>query len=77
LVGFILAHQFHQLIVGLAKIQASIILIHYPRLRRDPLYLFNKLQPILGCAISLSAFRDVLSQTGDASLVHRFTHSDA
>jgi hypothetical protein len=73
----VLAHQFHKLFVGLAKTQASIILLHYPRLTRDPQYLFNKLQPILGRAVSLSTFRDVFAQTVDASLVHRFTHNDA
>ena len=73
----VLAHQFHKLFVGLAKTEASIILLHYPRLTRDPLYLFNKLQPILGGAISLSTFRDVFAQTVNASLVHRFTHNDA
>jgi hypothetical protein len=73
----VLAHQFHKLCVGLAKTEASIILLHYPRLTRDPLYLFNKLQPILGRAISPSTFRDVFAQTVDASLVHRFTDDDA
>jgi hypothetical protein len=73
----VLAHQFHKLFVGLAKTEASIILLHYPRLTRDPLYLFNKLQPMLGRTISLAAFRDVFAETVDASLVHRFTENDA
>ncbi len=66
----VLAHQFHKLFVGLAKTQASIILLHYPRLTRDPLYLFNKLHPMLGHSISLSTFRDVFAQT-----VERFAGS--
>jgi hypothetical protein len=72
-----LAHQFHRLFVGLAKTNASIILLHYPRLTRDPLYLFDKLHPILGDSISLATFRDVFARTVDARLVHRFTEDDA
>jgi hypothetical protein len=72
----VLAHQFHKLFVGLAKTEASIILLHYPRLTRDPVYLFKKLQPLLGHAISLSTFHDVFAGTVDASLVHRFTDND-
>jgi hypothetical protein len=73
----VLAHQFHKLFVGLAKTEATIILLHYPRLTRDPLYLYHKLQPMLGPGISVSAFRDVFAQTADTSLVHRFTENDA
>ena len=73
----VLAHQFHKLFVGLAKSEATIILLHYPRLTRDHLYLYNKLQPMLGHAISISTFLNVFTRTVNASLVHRFTENDA
>ena len=72
----VLARQLHRLFVGLAKTDASIILLHYPRLTRDPDYLFAKLHPLLGGSVSLARFHQAFASTVDASLVHRFTADD-
>jgi hypothetical protein len=72
----VLARQFHKLFVGLAKSKAQIILLHYPRLTRDPLYLFARLYPLLRDSIRPSRFAKVFAETVDASLVHKFTEND-
>ena len=44
----VLGRQLNKLLTGLAKTEARIILLHYPKLTQDFDYLFNKLQPVLG-----------------------------
>jgi len=68
----VLARQFHKLMVGLAKTEARIILLHYPRLTHDPVYLAEKLAPLVGDR----PFLDVFRKTVDPTLVHQFTADD-
>ena len=72
----VLARQFHRLCVGLARMGAVVILVHYPRLTRDPRYLFDKLRPLLADSCSYTRFQEVFARTVDNSLVHRFTDDD-
>lgn len=72
----ILARQLHKLLTGLAKTEARIILLHYPKLTQDFDYLFDKLQPVLGPGIERGKFLEVCRATVDPSLVHQFTQGD-
>lgn len=72
----ILARRLHNLMVGLARSGARVILVHYPRLTRDPAYLFGKLGPILGPSIDLDRFTEVFHRTVEPELVHRFATDD-
>jgi hypothetical protein len=67
-----LARQLHKLLVGLAKSDSHVILLHYPRLTQDPDYLFDKLRPLVGDR----PFLDVFRKTVDRSLVHQYTEND-
>jgi hypothetical protein len=68
----VFTRQFHKLLVGLAKSDARVILLHYPRLTQDPDYLLDKLRPLLGDR----PFMDVFRKTVDRSLVHQYTAND-
>lgn len=68
----VLARQLHNLLVGLAKSDARVILLHYPRLTQDADYLHAKLRPLVGDR----PFGDVFRRTVDRSLVHRYTAQD-
>ena len=72
----VLAQQLHNRLTGLAKTEARIILLHYPKLTLDFDYLFDKLQPVLGPGIAREKFLEVCRATVDPSLVHRFTQDD-
>ncbi len=72
----VLAQQLHKLLTGLAKTEARVILLHYPKLTLDFEYLFDKLQPVLGPGIERNRFLEVCRATVDRSLVHRFADDD-
>jgi hypothetical protein len=72
----VLAQKVHRLTTWLAKTEARLILVHYPRLTHDPFYLFNKLRPVTGDAITSEEFSRVHLETVDPSLVHRFSPDD-
>jgi hypothetical protein len=71
----VLSHQLYKLMVGLSKLHATVILLHYPRLTHDAPYLYEKLRPILG-RTTRSRFTDVFEKTVDRSLVHKYTEDD-
>ncbi len=68
----ILARQLHKLLVGLSKTDARVILLHYPRLTLDPVYLHEKLRPLVGDR----PFMEVFRETVRPSLVHQYTAND-
>ncbi len=72
----VLAMQLHKLLTGLAKKEARIILLYFPKLAHDFDYLFDKLYPVLGAGIKREKFLEVCRATVEPSLVHRFTHDD-
>jgi hypothetical protein len=72
----VLAQKVLRLTMWLAKTEARLILVHYPRLTNDPFYLFTKLRPVIGDAITSEHFVNVYRMTVDRSLVHQFAHDD-
>jgi hypothetical protein len=65
----ILAREFHKLLLGLSKTEAEILLLHDPRLTRDPHYLYAKLRPLLGRSITPERFCTVFARTVNSGLV--------
>ena len=67
----ILANLQFTLLVGLAKLNCPITFIHYPKLTRNPRYLFRKLRPILK-EIKFNTFEKAFQQIVQKDLVHKY-----
>ena len=71
----ILLSQLYKLIFALSDSHTPITFIRYPSLTKDPLYLFEKLKPILK-GITFDCFLDVFNETVRPELVHKFNAND-
>ncbi|MCK4921465.1 MAG: hypothetical protein KAS71_10495 [Bacteroidales bacterium] len=71
----ILLRDLSHMLVSMANNFVPITFIHYPKLVKEPEYLFEKLRPILG-EILYSDFEKVYNQTLIPENVHQFTEDD-
>lgn len=71
----ILTDKLFNLLLGLAKMDVPVTLLHYPKLTRDSNYLYKKLLPILP-NISLEHFTNIFNSTVDRNLVNKLTEND-
>ena len=71
----VLVHQLYNLVLSLADSAIPVTLLRYPRLARDPAYLFWKLKPILG-VVTFPEFETVFQATVRPALVHCFSEND-
>lgn len=67
----VLAGQLYKLIYALAKRDIPVTLLHFPRLVRDPEYLFGKLEFALQ-GISRESFLEAYRRVARPELVHEF-----
>ncbi len=71
----VLAQQLYQLLVALSDAAVPVTLLRFPRLVKDPAYLFTKLQPILS-DVTEEQFRAAFEATARPDLVHTFNKND-
>lgn len=71
----ILQEQLSSLIVSLARHDIPVVLLWYPRLVRDPLYLYQKLQFLLA-GTTFAEFERVFQQVARSDWVHQFSPND-
>lgn len=71
----VLQEQLSNLIACLARYDIPLLLLWYPRLVKDPEYLYNKLKFLLG-QTSFKEFEHVFSELVQPDLVHQFTAVD-
>jgi hypothetical protein len=67
----VLARQLHQLVHALVKHDVPTIWLHFPRLVKDPDYLYTKLKPVLPAA-DLESFKRAFEAVSRPELVHDF-----
>ena len=72
----VLLLQLYNLILALSEAQIPVTLLQYPKLIKEPAYLYEKLKPILG-AISFAEFSSVFKQTVRPDLVHDFQKNNS
>lgn len=68
---WILYQKLLKLLIGLSARNIPVVFIHYPKLAEDPIYLFDKLMPILK-GIEYQKFENFFQNTVRAELVHSF-----
>lgn len=73
---FVLLGRFYNLVAKLSRADIPIVFLHYPRIVKDPDYLYKKLQPLVG-DIKFRDFRAVFTQTVRPDWIHQFTDNDA
>lgn len=71
----ILLKTLSNLLVGISAASVPVTLIHYPKLVKDPAYLYEKMKPILN-EIPFEEFRKVYMDTLKPEWVHQFTEKD-
>ena len=71
----ILLQQMYKLALALSKRSLPVTFLHYPTLVKDSLYLYGKLQPILG-TVTYSRFDSVFSGTLRKEWIHSFNKND-
>lgn len=71
----ILRKKLIRLLLGLSKIQTPVTLLNYPRLTKDPTYLYNKISPIF-TNITQEDFKEAFQEIVDLKLVHQMTKND-
>lgn len=71
----VLLRQIYKLVLALSDTKIPVTFMHYPRIVKDCLYLFEKLKPILG-EITYEAFHAVFNKTVRPDLVHSFNNDD-
>lgn len=71
----ILLRSLSHLLVECVKHDQPMILLHYPRLTKDPDYLYTKLKPILN-SVSLESFRESFHKVVNPDLVSRLSNRD-
>lgn len=67
----ILLGQLYKLMLDLSEAQVPVTLLHFPRLTREPDYLYRKLQPVLGHA-TYAEFLDVFQAVARPEWVHTY-----
>lgn len=67
----VLAEQLYKLIYALTERDIPVTLLHFPRLARDPEYLFGKLEFMLN-GISRASFLGTYSRVARPELIHEF-----
>lgn len=72
----VLANQFYKLMLALSKTDIQVTLLNYPRITQDPVYLYNKLLPILP-NVAIDTFLDVFNKVVQPDLVHTFSDKDS
>lgn len=70
-----LLSQMYKLVLALSDRHIPVTFIRYPRLIKDPSYLFKKLAPILQ-DITLDTFLEAFNATVRPELVHQFNDND-
>ena len=70
-----LLRQVYELILALSHTTVPITLMRYPQIASDPLYLFQKLRPILA-EITFSEFEPAFRKVVQKDLVHSYTETD-
>lgn len=71
----ILLKTLSNLLVGISASSAPVTLIHYPKLVKDPAYLYAKIKPILK-DIPFHDFKKVYLETLKPEWVHQFSDQD-
>ena len=67
--------QLYQLFFALSDASVPVTLLRFPRMVQDGVYLFAKLQPLLG-EMNYEQFRPVWEQVARPNLVHSFSERD-
>jgi hypothetical protein len=71
----ILVQQLYRLMLALSAKSVPLTLLKFPRLVKDPAYLFEKLQPILP-NVSSEQFDLAFELTARPDLIHQFNAND-
>ncbi len=71
----ILLQQIYKLALALSRTPLPVTLLHYPTLVKDSLYLYRKLQPILG-TVTYSQFQSAFAGIIRPDWVHSFNEND-
>lgn len=71
----VLLGQVYKLVLALSRTMVPVTLLQYPLIVNDSIYLFEKLQPILG-PMTYSEFESTHSKVARKDLVHSFTPND-
>lgn len=71
----ILAVKLHQLLLGLSKQHIPVTFINYPKLTKDPQYLFGKLEPILN-GMEFGQFKESFDRKIKPKWVHKYNDKD-
>lgn len=72
----VLLKSFYKLLYQSSKTSIPIILLHFPGMVSDPLYLYDKLSPILK-NIDYEIFNNAFKSTVDLSMVNKFSENDS
>lgn len=72
---FVLLNQLYKLMLSISSSETKLTLIRYPLLTKDPVYLYNKLSPLLG-TIPYETFLPVFERTVNPSIIHQFNPND-
>jgi hypothetical protein len=70
-----LLRQSYQLFLALSRTNVPATLMRYPKIVQEPVYLYQKLSPILG-EISLGEFESVFRRVSRQDLVHSYNNAD-
>lgn len=71
----VLRKKLIRLLLGLSKMQTPVTLLNYPKLTKDPDYLYHKIKPIFK-NIELQEFKAAFHEIVDQKLVHQMTKND-
>jgi hypothetical protein len=71
----ILLNKFHNLLLVLSKKNIPITFIHFPEMTINPMYLYQKLKPILK-DIEFDDFNSAYQETIQPNLIHKFTSNN-
>lgn len=72
----VLLNQLYKLKLTVSDSTTNLTLIKYPRLTKDPEYLYEKLEPILFRAISFEKFSEAYYKTVKSNLVNKYNEQD-
>lgn len=72
----LLEQQFYRLVMAATTANVPTTFLRFPRMVMDPIYLYDKLRPILD-GLPFAAFEQVFARVANPALVHRFTPGDA
>jgi hypothetical protein len=71
----VLSQQVYKLVLAVSKKSIPVTILHYPKLVRDPEYLYEKLSPILA-HVRYETFEKAFNKTVRPDWIHSFNDND-